>query len=356
MPDDIARLSVAAILACGTMALLMSTEAAAQWLPNLGLFSRTCATDDEIPAEARSPIDQAALELAQAVVSSDPVEAYARLADELRGKQTPEAFATYVHNVVSIARFTNLRVSHTYLITTTEVTILGSGQSGTAFCSRLKGGNALTPAEQLAVAVKSVPEQAHVIVEADTFNNTFAFVIWLVPEHDQWRALALHVMATASVGKSAEDVWDLAREQQRRGHDLNSVILYAFALELANRGPAMQLGIQSQIQKDFAAARKPDRLKGEAPWVLQFGTRSFRILNFRVLGIAGKLYLTIRHEVPAWTDEQDPARQNRELIAEIPAAFPEYREVFAGLLIEAIEAHGTRLYRSHDDDSAKSSP
>src|SRR5216684_3464181 len=102
MLGAIARLSFAVILAWGALAGLVPPEAAAQWLPSFGRYSRKCATDDEIAVETRRPIDEAALQLAQAVASSDPAEAYSHLTDELRGKQTPKEFATYVRGVQAI--------------------------------------------------------------------------------------------------------------------------------------------------------------------------------------------------------------------------------------------------------------
>ena len=56
----------------------------------------------------------------------------------------------------------------------------------------------------------------------------------------------------------------------------------------------------------------------------------------------GKLYLRIGQELAPWNDDKEADQKNRELAAAFAKIYPEYREVFGGLVVEAY-ARGSSL-------------
>ena len=236
--------------------------------------------------------------------------------------------------------FKNLRVAHTYMSKAT-----GGTREQSVVC-----GNLSSPQGWVAVTTRSGLRQAHVIVEGQTVNNTWAFVIWLLQEQGNWRVQYFQFVTSAIVGKSAQDLWGMARTEQQRQHDFNAFVLYAAALQMAWRGPHLQLGILPELQKEMGKLRVPAELRGQPPFTWKFGESSFKVSNVGPIGIGGNIYLLITQEVGPWKEDKEAGRANVHLIAAFRKAYPEYSDVFAGLIVEARERGGARGYRTVEEN------
>jgi len=236
--------------------------------------------------------------------------------------------------------FKNLHVAHTYLAKVT-----GGTQTQRVVC-----GNVSRPQDWVAVSADPGPSQAHVIVDGETINNTWAFAVWLIPEQGAWRINYFHVASSRAAGKSVEDLQETARAQREKHHDFNTYILYMTALQQADRGPNFQLGILPEIQKDLAGLQVPRHLQGPPPFEWQFGKSAFKVLNVGSIAVGGKIYLKIDHEIESWRDDKEADRKNRELIAEFARTYPEYRDAFAGLVVNAHEREGSRGFGTVDEN------
>lgn len=296
-------------------------------------YAASCSTGDEIPAGMRATLEQTGLRFVAALLGSDPAAAYAAFTSEAKQAVSLDEFTAMVRQVVQpMAPFSNLRVQQIYLVK--------QARGSPVICGSLK-----RPEDRVTVAAKTVPEQAHLVVEGDTKNNGFAFVLWLIPEQD-WRIQYLQVMATSMAGRSATDIWGLARDEQHRNHDFNATILYRVARDLAYRGQNFQLGIQPEIEGDLSKLQVPHELQGQPPFTWQLGDHAFKIVNVGPIGVAGKIYLYITQEIEPWGANEEADQQNRQLIREFERVFPEYTDAFAGLVVAAIERGGTRGYRT----------
>jgi hypothetical protein len=302
-------------------------------------FVSSCATDGEISADERATLDQTAMQFVQTILSSNPTAAYSNFtADAKQNVSLENVSAMIQQGIQPMAPYTNVHVVHTYLAKVT-----GGTQEQRVVC-----GNLSSPEGWVTVTAKPGPQQGHVIVESQTRNNTWAFVIWLLQEQGHWHVQYFQVMIVEMVGKSAQDLLVMARTQQQRHHNFNACALYATALQLAGRGPNLQLGIQPEIQKEMAQLEVPREIQGQPPFTWQFGNAHFKVLTVGPIGVGGHIYLSIEQEVAHWTDNNDAERENQKLIAAFKKAYPEYLDVFAGLVVAAREAGGTRGYRTVD--------
>lgn len=66
------------------------------------------------------------------------------------------------------------------------------------------------------------------------------------------------------------------------------------------------------------------------------------MLNVGPIGVSEKIYLLVDHEIEAWAQDKEADRKNRDLITGFVKAYPEYREVFAGMVARAHERGGNR--------------
>jgi hypothetical protein len=299
----------------------------------------SCATDGEIASGDRTAIAQAAMQFVQTVLSSNPTAAYSSFTADAKRNLSAENFTAMIQRGIHPWRpFKDLHVAHTYL----------PRVSGGADEQRVACGDLSSPNTWVAVTAKPVRQQAHVIVEGQTVNNTWAFVFWLLQNQGNWGVQYFQVVPMAIVGKSSQDFLAMARVEQQRHHDFNASILYAAALQLAGRGPNLQLGIQPEIQKDMTHLQAPRDIQGQAPYTWKFGNSSFKILVVGPIGVGGNIYLNIEQQIAHWTDDNDADRKNRSLIEAFKKAYPEYSDIFAGLVVAAREQAGPHGYRTVD--------
>jgi hypothetical protein len=306
-------------------------------------FAGSCKTDSEISAKDLAAVDKAAIGFVQDALGPNPAAAYSNFTAEAKQNVNSEKFVSvFKQGVQPMGPFKNLRVAHTYLAQVT-----GGSEEQRVVC-----GNLSSPETWVAVNAKPGPAQAHVIVEAQTLNNSWAFVLWLLPEEGNWHIQYSQAMATAMVGKTAEDLQRMAESEMHENHDFNAYILYTTALQLAARGPFLQLGIQPEIQKGLESLKPPPVLQGRLPFDWQLGQASFKILNVGPIGVGQKIYLQIDQEIEPWADNNDADKKNHELISAFSKSFPEYKHAFAGLVARAHERGGNRLFGTVSETDA----
>ena len=303
-------------------------------------FTSSCVTDNQIAAKDREAANQAAIQFVQSSLGPTPGVAYSAFtADAKKSVSSEEFTAMLQQDVQRMGPFKDLRVTHTYLAKVT-----GGTQVQRVVC-----GNFSRPENWVAVAAKPGPPQAHVIVEGQTINNTWAFVIWLFPEQENWHVQYFQVATATMAGKSAIDLQSMAQVEQLAHHNFNAYILYAAALQLAARGPHFQLGIQPEIQKSIGELQVPRDLQGQPPFEWEFGKSSFKVLNVGPIAIGGKIYLKIDHEIESWAANREADKKNHDLIAAFANAYPEYKDAFSGLIVNAHERGGSRGFGTVDE-------
>ncbi len=298
-------------------------------------FVAGCKTDSEIPENELAAVDKVAIDFVQNALSPNPEAAYSMFTVDAKSNVSSEKFvAAFKQGVQPNGPFKELRAAHTYV-----AHITGGTQAQRVVC-----GNLAKPEGWVAVNAKPGQSQAHVIVEAQTLNNTWAFVTWVLREEGIWHVQYTQATVTAMVGKNSEDLQRLAESELRENHNFNAYILYAAASQLAARGPFLQLGIQPEIQKTLASLEPPTILQGPTPFKWSLGKLSYKVLNVGPIGVSQKIYLKIDHEIEPWAKDQDADKTNHELISAFAASYPEYKHAFAGLVVRAHERGGMRGY------------
>lgn len=308
-------------------------------------FVTTCAADGEASTKERETVDQLALQFVQNALGPDPSTAYAAFTSDAREKVPSQQFVAAFQNAIKpMGPFKDLRAEHTYIAKVT-----GGNQEQRVVC-----GNIAKPEGWVAVSVKPGPAEAYVIVEGETVNNTVVFVVWLIPEQGKWHVQYVQYAVAKMVGKSAEDLRNMAEVENQKRHDFNAFVLYTAALQLADRGPFLQLGIRTELEKKIGQIERPTKLQGQLPFVWNFGKSTFTVLNVGPMGIGRNIYLLLDHEIEPWTEDKEAEAKNRNLIAAFAQSNPEYKEAFAGLIVRAHERGGTRGFGTVEENQKQS--
>jgi hypothetical protein len=303
-----------------------------------GAFVSSCVQDEGIDPAKRQAIDSVALDFAGKLTGSEPTSALTLFTPEFQNATTRGQLDSLEASLIRPMQPKNLALVHSYLAK------VPAGSPGRVICAK----DITKPDGWVAMSVIGVPEQAHVLLSADSRNNQWAIDVWLVPEQDRWRVRAFWI-GLATVGDlDSTALWQMSRSETARGHEFNAALLSSAADQTANRGPNFQLGIGPSIAEYVSHLSFPAEIKGQAPFEWKQGDTAFKVLRVGPISIAGKLYVTIDHEIPPWRADSEADGRNRQLLAYFERRFPEYQSVFAGVVARAHEAGGQRGYGTVD--------
>jgi len=301
--------------------------------PPRAQFMSSCAQNDKIEPAKRQAIEAAATGFSSSVVTQRPDSAYDMFTAEAKRDISRQEFQAAVQQMAQVfGELTGANVRDVYLVKVVGIV------PPRVVC----GDDISRPQGWVAVSVRDVSEQAHVIVETKAVNNTLALTLWLTIEDGQWRVYYFQWNVTTLADKSVEDIWLLARRENDKDHAFNSWVLLATAAQLSFRGPHFQLGLQQAIQEDSRRFAPPAELQGQVPYEWKSKNRVFRILQVGPIAVGGKVYLLIAHETEPWSKDEQAEQWNQELIEFFSGRFPEYSDVFAGLVVRAHERGGGR--------------
>jgi hypothetical protein len=318
-------------------ALLIALFASPAWAQP-ALFASSCAEDSHIGEATRKALNSAAINFVDTFLGPDPSSGFAALSKEGQEGVTQEQFAAQAR-VIEQLQPSDLRTQHVYLLN-----IAGKSARRVICATDLK-----KPDGWESLATINVPEQAYVVMSAQARNNSLAVTIWLVPESTGWKVQSFWINASTLADQGPIQLWEMARRERDLGHKFNAVLLYAVAGQVANRGPNFQLGITQSISEDMAGLDVPAEIRGEAPFLWKDGSTTWKVLNVGPIAIGGKIYVVISHEVSSWQTNNQVDGWNKDLLAYVKNRFPEYSEVFAGLVARAHERGGNRGYGTVDE-------
>jgi hypothetical protein len=305
-------------------------------LPTWGqsLFAFSCGEDSHIDAAKRETIDTVATAFASSLLGTDPGAAFDAFSKEAqqttaRGKiaATGALFTQQFHP-------TNVSIQHTYLIK------LSGKSPGRVICAT----DLTKPDGWESLGAADDPEQAHVLMSADMTNGHVAIAVWLAPEENVWKVRSFWLNVSSLGEKDSVQLWELANVQKADGHNFNAALLYAAAAQTANRGPNFQMGITQSISQSVSDLAIPADLEGPAPFIWKNGDVTFKVLSYGPIAIGGKFYVIVLHEVAPWNTDSQVDGWNRQVLSYLKQRFPEYSDVFAGIVVRAKERDGNGLY------------
>ena len=298
--------------------------------------AKDCLVDNAIPEDQRAAIDATGMSFVQAILQGRAEDAYEIFTSAMKGQLPADQFAQMVAGArKSYGAVQGLHVAHAYLVTDPA-----GGPDKTVTC-----GAVGLPEEYVTVAVEPVALQAHLLIEGDIAGNSFTFVLWLIHGQD-WQVQNIYLGMTEMIGKSAADLWHMAREQAKRHHSFDAALLYGAADNLAERGPDFALAIRAQLRAEMAELKPPRALQGKTTLTWHLGDKTYTILAVGPVGVRQQLYLMINWQTTDWKDDQEVEARSKRLMTDFARVFPEYSEVFAGVIMSAVEKDSGRGYRS----------
>ena len=202
------------------------------------------------------------------------------------------------------------------------------------------------------MAVVAAPEQAYVLLTGDGRTAGVVFTLWLLREGSAWKVNSFAFNVAALSGRNALQLWQVARAQHQHGHEFNATLLYFAAVQIANRGPDLELAFAPQMVQEQAQVIPPKELTGPPPFHIEGDGKQFSLLNIGSTDVDGRMYLAITYDAAPWKSTKQVEHSNQALIALITKLFPEYAEVFQGVVAQASERGTGRTFATVSDTAS----
>jgi hypothetical protein len=175
----------------------------------------------------------------------------------------------------------------------------------------------------------------------------------MVPEGYDWKIQSFHLNVSSLADKDSMQLWQMAHAEQARQRNLNAALLYVAAAQTAERGPNLQLGLTQSISADMAKLTVPPDVRGQPPFLWKDGETTYKVASIGPIAVGGKIYVNIVHEVSPWQSNDQVDGWNKQLLRYFKGHYPEYSEVFAGLVVRAMERGSNRGYGTVEEVSPK---
>jgi hypothetical protein len=305
------------------------------------LFS--CAEDTQIDVAKLKAIDSVAMNFVGTMLGPDPSAAFDSFSKEGQANVTRAQLTGLAATTLKPFEPGNVTPQHTYFIE------LRGDSPGRVVCAE----NLSKPEGWESLRVTSVPQQAYVMLSADTRNNKLAITVWLIPEQKDWKVQSFSINFSSLADMDSMQLWELARTQQSRGHSFNAALLYAAAVQTADRGPNFQMGIAQPISDDMSKIAMPPEIQGQPPFLWKSGETTYKVLTVGPIAVGGNIYVMLAHEVSPWQSDEQVDGWNKNLLEYFKQRFPEYSDVFAGLVARAFERGSNRGYGTVEELPAR---
>lgn len=300
-----------------------------------------CGMDGDIDPMRRAVIESTATQFVQSVLSGDAGSAWDTMTPHGQTAITRDQFVANAVLRIQPTQAHNLAVQHVFLIH-----VVGTPAPGARVVC---GTDVSDPTQSYRMAVVAAPEQAYVLLTGDGRTAGLVFTLWLLRDASGWRVNSFAFSVATLSSRTAVQLWQLAHDQHQHGHEFNATLLYYAAVQIANRGPDLELGFAPQIAQEQTQVTRPKELTGQPPFKFEGNGKQFSVLNIGATDADGRMYLAVTYEAAPWKSTKQVERSNQALIALITKVFPEYAEVFQGIIAQASERGTGRTFATVSD-------
>jgi hypothetical protein len=304
-----------------------------------------CSQDGDIDPMRRAVIESTATQFVHSVLSGDAGSAWDSMTTRGQSTITRDQFVGNAALRIQPTQARNIAVQHAFLIY-----VVGTPAPGARVAC---GADVSDPVQSYRMAVVAAPEQAYVLLTADGRTAGLVFTLWLLRNGSAWKVNSFAFNVATLSGRSALQLWQVARDQHQHGHEFNATLLYFAAVQLAQRGPDFELGFAAQISQEQAQVTRPKELTGPPPFHFEGDGNNFSVLNIGATDLDGRMYLAVTYEAAPWKSTKQAERSNQVIIALITKLFPEYAEVFQGIIAQASEAGTGRTFATVSDSASR---
>ncbi|WP_395645076.1 hypothetical protein [Terricaulis sp.] len=326
---------VVVLAAGGGLAWLWRTGTPS-WSVSPSLMFGFCHANDEIGANERAEIDAAASAFMEEFLAN-PAAAHADMAVAARQTITPEQLTIARAQYLSLGAAAPRQTANTYLM---------------RFATGSRHG------EKVACNIHGNPRRPDLVARGGTWRSAVVLMtesidsgaaeratsVWMDHESGGWRVRGFFFTLSRINGMGVEEFWTRAKSERRAGHGLNASVLYSAAASTLDRGDFLVLSIAPDFISDQHGFAGPPEFLGDPPYPVELDGQRYNIVTMQTHGAREGTFLFIKHQLPGWPDNAAAEAANRQFIDGFNARYPEWRDVFDGLIVRAVRPNSNAAW------------
>lgn len=295
-----------------------------------------CHANAEIGADERAEIDAAASAFVEEFLQN-PAAAHADMAVAARQTITPEQLTIARAQYLSLGDAAPRQAANTYLM---------------RFPTGSRHG------EKVACNIHGTPRRPDLVARGGTWRSAVVLMtesidggaaeratsVWMDHESGGWRVRGFFFTLSRINGMGVDEFWTRAKAERQAGHTLNASVLYSAAASTLDRGDFLVLSIAPEFTADMQGFAAPPEFQGDPPYAVVLGGQNYNVIVMQTHGAREGTFLFIKHQMPDWPDNAAAESANRQFIEGFNAQYPEWRDVFDGLIVRAVRPNSNAAW------------
>jgi hypothetical protein len=296
-------------------------------------WSQTCQLRDDMPAAAKSAIENAAQQVfdqaSRGDISTLKTNAIPSLQSNFSGIEGA------VNDNKPAMEGSRPQVRTSFLLDT------GANPSpdGRFYCG-VFGANGLA-ANGAEFDLPGVPAGKYGLVILDFIGNKGPYALTTIfQDIGGWKLAAFYVRPESAVGH--DGIWYLkqARDYKSKGQNHNAWFYYLESWELMAPVTFMDTTLLGNIVKESNAVQPKDVPSGGKPVSYSANGKSYSITDITIFPTEKSFDLSIKYSVPSTSDFNGTVADARNLAAAYVSQYPELKDAFGNVWAHAIDPNG----------------
>ena len=308
------------------MAFLTVATAVSAW-------GQTCQVRDEIPDQARTAIENSALQIFEQASRGDVNTIRANTIAALQSNFNGIA-AAITDNKGAFAG-ARAQVRNAFLLETGP----NPSADGRFYCGVFEANG--MSASSAAFDLPGLPVGKYGIVIEDFIGNRGPYSLTTIfQDQNGWKLAGFYVRSQAALGH--DGIWFLehARDYKSKGQSHNAWFYYSTSWELLAPVTFMDTKLLSKIIQESNNAQPKDVPAGGKPVTYSANGKTYTITEMSVFRLASTFDLNIRYSVSSTSDFNATQADARQLSTAYVAQYPELKETFNNVYAHAVDASG----------------
>lgn len=296
-------------------------------------WPQACETRDEIPAPAKTSMDNAAKQVFDQAVGGDVNSLRANAIPSLQSSFGGIAAAVNDNKAAFAGTHPELRTS--FLLDTGPA----PSQDGRFYCGVFGAGG--LGADSAEFDLPSLPVGKYAIVIQDFIGSKGPYSLTTIfQDVSGWKLAGFYVYPESALGH--DGIWYLqrARDYKSKGQNHNAWFYYVTSWELLAPVRFMDSRLLSKITQELSGIQPKDVPAGGRAVDYAANGKTYKITDMSVLPTEKTLDLSIKYSVASTADFNATQADARNLANAFVAQHPELKDVFNNVWAHAIDANG----------------
>jgi hypothetical protein len=296
-------------------------------------WSQSCQVRDEIPAQAKTAIENSAMQIFEQASHGNVESIRANTIPSLQSNFNGIAAAVTDNRPAFGGGHAQIRSS--FLLDTGAT----PSPDGRFYCGVFEASG--MSASSAAFDIPNLPAGRYGIVIQDFIGNRGPYSLTTIfQDVNGWKLAGFYVRPQTALGH--DGIWYLthARDYKSKGQNHNAWFYYSTSWDLLAPVTFMDTRLLSKIIQESNGVQPKDIPAGGKPVAYSANGKTYNITDMSVFRLSNTFDLNIRYSVPSTADFNAAQADARGLATAYVAQYPELKDTFNNVYAHAVDASG----------------